>query len=198
MNRKQYDQKLIEVDDNIAGQKFSLTIVSDSGFNAAAIAAGYKKITRCVVSIRKASYLEIVNKTKMAQQLNVEFKPQRESYYESEKLYGLFAHLISDPEKKYMQLKWDADAKGNSIISVYVDAKLQIVATDINDTLVRSLYTKSAYTNLTVGYGRTKVMRENGINGAHISPKIENIASLKIGGLDEVVDPDLKDYLNII
>ena len=68
-----------------------------------------------------------------------------------------------------MQLKWDADAKGNSILSVYVDAKLQIVATDINDTLVRSLYTKSAYTNLTVGYGRTKVMRENGINGAHIS-----------------------------
>ena len=197
-NLVQWDYLENEVSDNIAGQKFSLLAVSNSGFCAAAKQAGYKKITKCVVSIRKASYLDVVNTSTGAELLNVEFKPQRESFYESEKLYGLFSHLKSNPDEKYFQLKWDADDKGNSIKSVYVDAKLQIVATEITDTLVRSLYTPSAYKGLTEGYGRTKVMRENDINVMHITPKAGNIASIKIGGLDEVIDPDLKDYVGII
>lgn len=197
MDINQYSALISALDDNIFGQKFSVLIASNSGFNAIAKKAGYMKITKIVVSIRRASYLDVVNASSGAEKLGVTFNPKRDSYYESEKLLGLFSHLISNPDEKYMQFKWDNEDKSNYIKSVYVDANMQIVADDINDALVKSLYTPSAYKNLTEGYGRTKVMRDNDIHVHHNTPKIENIVKIKIGGI-EVTDTNLRNYTNII
>ena len=197
MDVKQYNTLLSSLDDNIYGQKFSVLIVSDSGFNAVAKKAGYKKVTKISVSIRKVSYLDIVNDSSGAEKLGVTFNPKRDSYYESEKLLGLFSHLISKPDEKYMQFKWNDEDGGNVVKSVYVDATLKIVAEEKTDTMVKSLYTPSAYKSLTEGYGRTKVMRDNDIHVYHNTPKIENIAKIKIGGI-ELTDKNLINYTNII
>jgi hypothetical protein len=196
MTLEQFNNLKNSLPDNISGRRMGIIIVSDSGFCADAVKMGYKKITKINVAIRKDYYLDIVNKTAGAKKLNVEFKPQRASYYESEKLHGLFSHLKSDPEKKYMELRWDTDDETNKVSSVYVDANLNIVATDLNDPLVKSLYTKSAYTSLTEGYGRTKVMRENDIDVPNLTPKIENISHIAING-KRVTDENLNQYNKI-
>jgi hypothetical protein len=199
MLRKDYNYLVNSLNDNIYGQKFSITYVTNSGFNAASSKASYKKLTKVIMTIRKVSYLDIVNTSTGAIEKGVEFKPKRAPLYISEKLNSLFCRSIKYPDKKYMTLRCNMlDDKSNNIKSVYLDTNCNIVGKHIEEPAIKVLYTNSGYKSRTVGYGRTKVMRENDIKVIHNTPKIENIVRIKIGGIDPLIDPQLKQYVGLI
>lgn len=196
MNNTQFEGlKSTLTDKKLFGQFVGIvTVTGKDLFTAANFKAGYRVVTRWNVRISKKEYVEVVNSSTGAVELGATFTPLRPSYYEGEAQGIFFSHLISNPEKKYIRIVFDADTTPE-VKSVYVDPQGNVIGDCIES--VKDLITPSAYKKATEGYGREKVLRTAGINVEPRSFCAENVAELTICG-NVVIDALLKHFIKYV
>lgn len=67
---------------------------------------GLYKVQRFQAQHLSKNYNDYVNTSTGVADIGGEVVKKRDSYYESESMEGLFSHLKSNPDKKYIQVKW--------------------------------------------------------------------------------------------
>lgn len=193
MTPEQYKSLYKNVSDNIYGQRIGLVYVNDF---RGSIAKPYKdmgitKISTINGHIAKKSYYEMANTSTGLQELGVELKPKRESFYNYEKLNGFLANLKSDPNQKYVLLRFDDDPqrKNQHVIKItYVDRRGE----PLDEKYVESLMTASALRSKHKEYGRAAKLD---LSVGMRAYKWANIARLKIEGW-EYVDKRFDKFLH--
>ena len=127
-----YSQVYDAIDDAIFGQKIGFIAVTEPKVQKEFKEMGIKKVQHLVCTISKRSYLELVNTSTGIEELGVEVKSKRESFYENEKLGGLLSHLKKDPDRmKYLVVKFDTDDNRTHIQhvgeAIYVDKDMNVL-----------------------------------------------------------------------
>lgn len=165
--------------ENIMGQFVSLVTVTDQKDNVKKEFKdlGVRKISRFQVHIRKKHYIELLNTSTGAAEMGIEFKPKRDSFYNHEAHEGFFCNLKSNPDKKYIEIRWNENDKEIDD-SVLIDKDNNILKDDVLKDSARS--------------PRTVLAEQLGVYIRQF--KIESIALMRIAG-KEFIDDKLKDYL---
>lgn len=195
MNRKQFDNLSETVGDNIFGQRFSFIYVNDfkTSIRKEHKDQGIMKISHIVAHISKKSYYDMTNTSTGVEKLGITVNPKQDSLYNYEKLNGLLAHLKSDPEKKYMLIRYDDDPsrKNLHIMDVlYIDKDAQIIP----ENVVESMMTPSALKSKRNEYGRSAALN---LTTGFRSFKWHDIASIRLAGL-VFVDSGLTKYATLV
>jgi hypothetical protein len=111
MTLNQFQEVLAMNEEKIFGQFITITSVTDpiKDLLPEFKDMGIKKVSTIQTHLFKKSYLDIVNTSTGAMQAGVEFKPKKESPYTSLALNGLCSELKSNPDKKYLILKFSGE-----------------------------------------------------------------------------------------
>lgn len=194
MNNVQFDQLQGDLSgEKLYGQFLGLTLVTDNGFAAASRKAGWRKVTVYNVQLMKKSYFDVVNTSTGAVEAGIEIHALRDSHYESEGHHGFFSHLASDPNKKYVRVVYDAN-KSHAPKTIYLNAMGEIVSYEEAEAHFTDSYRTKMRGEDEPKTARAKVLNAADIDVRFVPAKVENIAVLKVGGV-EVRDPNLKHYL---
>lgn len=191
MNIEQYIQLTGQLSDNIFGQKFSFVYVNDfrNSIRREFKDREIKKVSYILAHIAKKSYYDMANTSTGLKKLGVEMKQLRESQYNYEKLNGLFASLKSNPEKKYILVRYDNDPDRKNIEVkkvVYIDKNNQVL--DVKT--VESMMTPSSLKHKNNEYGRSAKLE---LSVGFKVFKWSDIAKIKIAG-QEMSDNLLNKY----
>jgi len=180
MNAKQFEQILSLP--SIFGQWVSLLTVTDQEKNVKPQykGRGIKKVTKFQAHVRKQSYMDVLNTSTGAVALGIEFKAKRASYYNDVAHNGFCRSLVSDPNKLYIEIRFNEKDKGPEL-SVLIDDAGNLYDFDI---LKEKPFNK-----------RGELVAECEVSIRQF--KIESIARMKVCGLD-LIDEDLNKYENVM
>lgn len=177
MQQQQYDE--VKSMKNIMGQFVTIISVTDQTDKVLPQfkADGIRKVSKFQCHVRSDNYIDLLNKSSKADELGIEVKAKRKSYYSPEAHKGFCCHLNSDPDKKYFEVKWTEKDKPVDD-SFYLDAKGVIRKAE------EVLKDKKKNDRARLADAMRVQVRQF---------KIESIALMRVGG-KTFVDPELKKF----
>lgn len=196
MNIKQYHNFKDWISDNIFGQRIGLIYVDDFSKN---LAKDFKdqsiyKLSIINAYISKRSYYELANTSTGLRDLGVTLNPKRESHYNYEKLNGFLSNLKTNPEKKYVLIRYDSDPERKNIHiikTVYVRPDTREI---MSEETVESMMTPSALKKKRNEYGRAGKLN---LSVGFRAFKWANIARLRVSGYS-MTDNHLQPFLEYL
>lgn len=193
MNQTHYAYIAENVSDNIFGQKFSLVYVNDMRDS---IRKEYKdlgiiKVSYVLGHVSKKSFYEMSTDSDALKNLGVNLLPKRDSHYNYEKLNGFLASLKSNPDNKYLIMRFDDAKKNVDVIKVvYIDKDNN----KLDEKTVESYMTDSALKKKNNEYGRAaKLDMTTGFRPF----KWSDIAELSVEGV-HLIDTKLKKFIPLV
>jgi hypothetical protein len=172
-------EKIYSNRESVAGQFISILSVTDAEVKKEYKTLGIKKVSRFQAHIISSNYIELNNKSERVSELGIELKAKRPSYYENESKDGFFRCLKSNPDKKYLGVKYDTEKNHSKVFDVfYVDENGKYLLDSEKYLKEKKSSGREDELQLTV--------RERDF-------KVESIACIRIAG-EEVIDSSLLKY----